>query len=127
MKKLVIPGALLAACTWLVVGCSKENEEALRGNTGTVPACDTLNMRFSAHVQPLLSSNCYNCHGNGRAFGGVNLDTYANVKGVVDAGSLLGAITHASGYSPMPKNGAKLSDCDISKIRAWINRGAPNN
>jgi mono/diheme cytochrome c family protein len=113
-----------------IVACSKENEEALRaptGGGGGIPACDTVNMKFAANVTPILSANCYSCHGNGRAFGGVNLDTYANVKLVVNSGSLLGTISHASGFSPMPKNAAKLSDCDINKIRGWINRGALNN
>jgi len=45
----------------------------------------------------------------------------------VDNGKLLGAVTHASGYSPMPKNQAQLSDCNIQKITNWINKGALNN
>jgi hypothetical protein len=27
----------------------------------------------------------------------------------------------------MPKGGSKIPDCDINKIRAWINRGSLNN
>jgi hypothetical protein len=29
--------------------------------------------------------------------------------------------------SAMPKGGGKLSDCDINKIRSWLNKGMLNN
>lgn len=125
MKKQ--PFLLVIILLVTIASCSKENEETLRGSGNTIPACDTVNMRLSSNVLPILTSNCFGCHGNGRAMGGVNLDTYANIRQTATSGSLLGVITHASGFSPMPKNAAKLSDCDINKIRAWINRGALNN
>jgi len=40
---------------------------------------------------------------------------------------LMGTIKHESGWSPMPKNGNKLSDCKIQKIDRWILDGTPNN
>ena len=126
MKKYTLFFLLLVFCRMLV-SCSKQNEEALMTPANGIPNCDTINMKFTANVVPLLSTNCYSCHGNGRAFGGVNLDTYTKVKAVADNGSLIGSISHASGYSPMPKNAAQLSTCDINKIRAWISRGALNN
>jgi hypothetical protein len=126
MKKYTILYAVILFCA-AFVACSKENEQDLKGPITTLPTCDTVNMKFTANVVPILSANCYSCHGNGRTFGGVNLDTYANVKLLANDGSLLGAITHASGFSPMPKNAAQLSNCDINKIRDWINRGALNN
>lgn len=126
MKKYSLFSAVVLFCT-VIIACSKENEQNLKDTLSTTPACDTANMKFTANVLPILSTNCYSCHGNGRAFGGVNLDTYANVKLVATDGSLLGSITHASNFSPMPKNAAQLAECDINKIRAWINRGALNN
>ncbi len=126
MKKQLLFFVIIFFCA-AIIACSKENEQALKSNTPTGPTCDTVNMKFTANVLPILSANCYSCHGNGRAFGGVNLDTYTNVKSVATNGSLLGAITHASGFSPMPQNAAQLPECDINKIRSWINRGALNN
>ena len=125
MRKTYLCFAMLAICA-AMAACSKTNEEELKGPGGTAPTCDTVNMKFAANIAPVLSANCNGCHGNGAA-GGIKLNAYAGVKLVAADGSLLGAISHASGFSPMPKNGAKLSDCDINKIKAWINQGALNN
>jgi hypothetical protein len=55
------------------------------------------------------------------------LDTYAGVKAKVDDKRLWGAINHFDTFSPMPQGYGKMSDCDIKKVGAWINAGAPNN
>lgn len=113
----------------LIISCSKSNEESQNtgGGSGGGNNCDTVNMMFTANVLPILKTNCYSCHGNGQVNGGVNFDTYAGVKAVADNGRLIGAITHAQGFSPMPKGMSKLSDCNINKIRSWIGRGTLNN
>lgn len=36
-------------------------------------------------------------------------------------------ITHSNGYSAMPKNGNKLSQCNIAQFKRWIDQGMPNN
>ena len=126
MKKHFLPFVIVLFCG-MMVACSKENEQDLAGPVIIIPSCDTANMKLATHIVPILSANCYSCHGNGAGMGGVRLDTYTNLKIWVNGGNLLGAVTHSGGYSPMPKNAAKLSDCDINKIRAWINQGALNN
>lgn len=126
MKKQFLPFIMILFCG-MMVACSKENEQNLTGTVITPPTCDTINMQLTANVTPIFRANCYGCHGNGSGMGGVRLDVYTNLKVWATGGNLLGAITHAAGYSPMPQGGAKLSDCDINKIRAWINRGALNN
>jgi len=116
----IISGGIL-----LIVGCSKTSEDQL--TTPEPGGCDTVNMTYSTDVQPILQANCYRCHGNGNAEGGVTLDTYESVSSLATTGILTGVITHASGFPPMPQDAAKLSDCDINKIQDWINRGATNN
>ena len=118
----------------LIFSCSKKSEDQVAqppgggGNTGGGSAtCDTANMTYSANIKAILQSNCYSCHGNGQANGGVTLDTYAGVKTVADNGKLIGVITHAAGFPAMPQGGTKLSDCNINKIKDWINRGTQNN
>lgn len=107
-----------------ISSCSKASEDEL----APAPSqCDTSGMKYSTNILPIISSNCYGCHGNGTATDGVDLDGYAKLKTYVDNGYLIGVITHASGYTPMPYGAAKLSDCDINKIKAWINNGSPNN
>jgi hypothetical protein len=117
--------SILTASILLVIGCSKSSEDKLDPPTQT--SCDTANMTYSTDIKPILQANCYGCHGNGNTEGGVTLGSYESVKGVVDNGNLIGTITHAAGYPPMPDGGGKLSDCDINKIKAWINSGASNN
>ncbi|MFN2457364.1 MAG: cytochrome c [Chitinophagaceae bacterium] len=110
----------------VILACTKSNEIDLGGIRGGAN-CDTVNMKLAVNVRPILQANCFSCHGNGIVNGGVTLDTYAGVKAVADNGKLIGTITHASGFPPMPQTGIKLSDCNINKIRAWINRGAKND
>ena len=84
-------------------------------------------MTYAANIKPILQNACFSCHGNGLSQNGINFDTYSGVKAVADNGKLVGAITHASGFSPMPQSAPKLSDCNINKIKDWVNQGAPNN
>lgn len=125
MKKIV---AFLFITSLIITGCSKSNEVTLSGNLAdSTGSCDTVNMKYSVNIQPIIQANCYSCHGNGGSQGGVNFDSYNKVKQQAGNGLLIGVITHANGYSPMPKGGAKLSDCDINKIRDWIANGSLNN
>ncbi|QNF31983.1 hypothetical protein HUW51_04295 [Adhaeribacter swui] len=109
----------------LLAGCASDNEEDLNPQPN---ACDTSAVTFSGTVNAILQNNgCKNCHAASAGSGGVVLDSYAEVKKRADDGRLLGAISHASGYAPMPLGGTKLSDCDIAKVKKWIDNGAPNN
>ena len=118
----------LLAATLFFVGCSKTNEEAeSKSNSttagGTTTTCDTVNMSYAINIQPIIKANCYSCHANGVAESGVTLETYNQVKQKASSGLLLNVITHASGFPAMPYQLPKLSDCDINKIKDWVNRG----
>jgi cytochrome c553 len=132
MKKVFLPLiTLIVVCSLFIISCSKDNEAALLnpggGDNPPGGSCDTVNMKYAANIVPIISNNCYNCHGNGTAMGGISLDNYAKLKAQADNTNLIGAITHANGYSPMPQGGGKLSDCDINKIKSWIANGTQNN
>ncbi|HRO45702.1 cytochrome c [Agriterribacter sp.] len=99
--------------------CSKASEDVLMPQQ-----CDTVGMKYSRDILPIIAANCYSCHANGIVNGDVSLDGYANLKIQAGNGNLIGVITHANGYPPMPDNGGKLSDCEINKIKAWIAGGA---
>lgn len=102
------------------------NEGALNTtNCGT--NCDTTNFRFSTAVSVITNTYCVGCHSGSAPSGGINLSSYAGVAAAAQSGRLYNAITHAAGYSPMPKDAAKLSDCQITQIRKWIQSGTPNN
>jgi mono/diheme cytochrome c family protein len=119
--------ALAGSLAIIALSCSKKSEDALAGPG--IPVCDTVNMKYAANVVPILTANCYKCHGanSNTGSGGIILESYDNLKIKADNGQLIGAITHADGFPAMPKDAPKLSDCDINIIRSWINNGTNNN
>lgn len=111
----------------MIPGCYYDNEEELYPLDSF---CDTVNVSYTAFVQPLIDANCYDCHSQSAApsFGaGYDLETFATLQNKVNDGKLLCSIQHGSGCSPMPKGGTKLPQCSINKVQAWIEAGAPNN
>jgi uncharacterized membrane protein len=96
-------------------------------NTTNCSECDTAVFTYSVAVKGIMQNSCVACHSATLMNGGVDLSTYNGVKSVAIAGTLIGTITHASGYSPMPQGGNKLSDCEITQIQKWIDDGTPNN
>ena len=122
----------LAAIAFLIYSCSKTSDEVQSGNNpppGNPGSCDTVNMHYQADVVPILSANCYSCHGTTTNSGsqGIILEGFENIKPRAENGKLIGAITHAEGFPQMPKDGPKLSDCNINKIKSWVNNGIQNN
>jgi len=123
MKNIILPLVLL-----ILTGCYYDSEEALFGKPGT--GCSTDITNFSTEIKPILQSNCLSCHSNSAApssGGGVKLQDFADVKTNVLNGKLIGTIQHSSGYSPMPKGGGMLSNCNILIINTWITKGSLNN
>jgi hypothetical protein len=95
--------------------------------TCTSDACDTSNVTFSASIKPLLQNKCVGCHSGSTPSGGHDFTTHAGVQPVAQSGRLYGAVNHMSGFVPMPQGGTKLANCDIRKIKIWIDAGAQNN
>lgn len=83
--------------------------------------CDTSNVSYSM-VQPVFSSMCVSCH-NGNHSSGINFNTYANAVAAVATGKVIPAIER-TGPKPMPPGGP-LTDCQLTKIKAWIAAGTP--
>ena len=79
-------------------------------------SCDTNNVTYNGTVLPILKAKCFSCHSGPTPQGNLDFNNYAHVAFVAESGTLLGALNHESGYSPMPKNGAPLDDCSISQI-----------
>jgi hypothetical protein len=94
--------------------------------------CDTLTVGWNSSVKPVLQSKCYGCHNAASANvsgAGIALEPYSNLQSYLNsnANRFLGAIEHGSGYSPMPKGGGKLSDCELLQINQWIASGYLEN
>lgn len=96
-------------------------------NSSGCSACDTTSFAYSSRIRPLLDTWCVGCHNPASAGGGYDLSSYSGVVSTITAGSLIGAINHSSGFIPMPQNGPKLSDCDVTAVQKWIASGYPQN
>src|SRR3990170_8280973 len=107
-------------------GCYNDTEEQLYG----APVCNLEDVTYSVNVAPILSNNCYACHGQSNApanGAGIVLEGYEKIKVAVENGLLIESIIHGPNASPTPKNAPKLSDCKINTIKKWIEEGALNN
>lgn len=134
MRKETLTGIIVMALFILVFNsCYYDSVEELDPNFGSGIGCDTAGViSFSAKVKPILSTFCgttgnaaAGCHGS-NAGSGLALVTHQDVSDAIPM-SLMDAINHTNGASPMPKNGGKLDDCRITVIQKWIDQGAPNN
>ena len=124
MKKLIVATVIVSAMA-LFAGCYYDKAEQVYPQQAV---CDTTAVKYSQDIVAILSANCYSCHsGTASAGGGFKLDSHGNLVVFVNNGKLLKAITHSAGASAMPKNMPKMPECNINKITAWINDGAPNN
>lgn len=123
MKKT---STILLTCAVVWTGCYYDVEEELY--PGNNAPCTVGTVTFSTTITGILSSyGCYGCHVGSFPSGEVNLQGYANVQSIAQSGRLLGAISHAPGYTAMPQGLPKMAQCDINKVKAWIDAGAPNN
>ncbi len=105
--------------TWLAQG---GQNNACDENLG---GCNTTDVKFSLFIKPLVQAKCQGCHSGNTPQGGIKLVSYTEVKTVALDGRLYNSLTRTSNW--MPKGGAKLDDCSLQKIQAWIGSGAPEN
>lgn len=130
-------GAAVAAGVLLLpVACTyKKNNGDIPAPTCTVP----VTVSFQTNVWPILKNNCRDaCHNSQsyQAYAGFNMDNFSEIHhyattppnfGGLTTPYLLGNVKHLPGYVNMPVGAAKLSECDLALIEAWVNAGAPNN
>lgn len=124
-KAVVISFLALA----LLPGCYYDSEEELYGPGGN---CDTTNVTFSGTIFPLVQQNCFICHSGSEPIAGFLLNDYPTISAAAQVpagqpGSLYGAISHDPGNKAMPQGGAQLPECDILRVKIWIDMGTPNN
>jgi len=96
-------------------------------NNSCIGSCDSTVFTYSGAVKPIMDNKCVGCHNPANPGGNIDLSTYTTVRVSALNGKLYGSVSHQTGYSPMPKNSAKLSDCEITQIQKWITAGSLNN
>jgi uncharacterized membrane protein len=119
------PRAPLTQAQISIIG--KWIQQGAKNETCGTATCDSSNVTYSGTIQPIVQTNCLGCHlGGANASGGLDFGTHATLASVAANGRLVGAVSHASGYQPMPQGG-RLNDCQIAQIKKWAKQGAPNN
>ncbi len=99
-----------------------------------LPPAASKKVDYRQDIQPLLSQNCYSCHGPEVQQAGLRLDLrhlalrggdYGPVIKIGDsaASKLIHRLVDGDGGLQMPPTGA-LSDHEIGLLRAWIDQGA---
>lgn len=101
--------------------------EGAKNTVSCGSVCDSNQFKYSTNVSVIIGTYCVGCHSGSAPSGAINLSNYNGVRNVAISGRLVGAVSHAPGYSAMPKNASKLSACQIAQITKWVNAGAPNN
>ena len=117
--------SVLKACSQ-IANIQKWINQGAKNNSCT-SACDASVFTYSGAIKPMLDTKCVGCHSASSPGGNINLSTYAAVRPLALNGKLYGSIAHQTGFSPMPKNSAKLSDCEITQVQRWIAAGSLNN
>ncbi|MBI3137758.1 MAG: hypothetical protein HYZ15_04155 [Sphingobacteriales bacterium] len=127
MKMKISLASLLFLAGVLISSCYYDKEDLLySGNAG--PCTDsTGTVSYAQKVVPMLQQYCYSCHTGSFPSGNALMGTYAADKAMAQNGKLYGTISHAGGYSPMPKGMSKMTNCQIAVIKKWIDSGTMNN
>lgn len=110
---LVVFGTFL-----LVNSCSKDEDPVNTPCDGSMPS-------YTADIKPIINGNCLGCHNGTQSESGIDLTTYSGVKAMADAGRLLGALHHQSGFTPMPKDSPQLSPGELQLFDCWVQNGTP--
>ncbi len=111
--------------------------------SGTSLAAASGKVNFAREIRPILSNNCFHCHGpddknrKGNGDRGLRLDTkegafedlggsFAVVAGRPEKSAILERILSHDADEVMPprKTGKKLTEGEISLLRRWIQEGA---
>src|SRR5438874_10568370 len=90
---------------------------------------------FEKRIRPLLSENCYQCHGEKKQESGLALNSSAALRkggdrgppiaaGEPDQSLLIQAVRYTNDDLKMPPRG-KLKDEQIADLVAWVKLGAP--
>ena len=120
----------------LSVGCTIVAGAAL------LAGCSPRNVSFSAEVQPILTSNCSECHAPGKpGFAASGLDT-TSYQALMKGGKFGALVKPGDAFTSalnmlvegranpsirMPHGREKLPDKDLAILKVWVNEGAKNN
>src|SRR5438876_5740479 len=132
------------ACPAILAGALCSFGMVLQGATAAAPASPSASsskVDFNREIRPILSENCFKCHGpddgarksklrfdlREAALKPAKSEKIAIVPGAPDKSEMVAGITAGDDEDRMPplKTGKKLSPAQIETLRRWIAQGAP--
>lgn len=119
--------AIFSILIFSIYSCTFYNEEELFPEYAD---CDTLEVSYIETIVPILEIHCYSCHSADNYLSNSPaplLEGYENLEPYATSGILSGVINHTPGFQQMPRNRAKLPECEVAKIDKWILEGSNNN
>ncbi len=118
---------MIIAIIGIFTGCYNDKADKLYVTPATPDSCNVTTVTFAAVIQPIIQKNCAisGCH-DASSINGYLLDNYAHIALQARNGNLVGTVTHASGFDPMPQTGS-ITACQVKQIQAWVAAGYQNN
>lgn len=116
MKNFKLYLTFLLAIGLFSLNACKEEEDPVD------PPAET-NVTYTDDAAAILNASCAfsGCHNSGSQVG--SLEGYTDAKAFAEFGRMIPAIKHEANYSPMPKNGNKLSADKIATLEQWVEDG----
>jgi len=106
----------------LTTSCAYDNAQDLVA----VP-CDTSAVTFSQDISVIITQQCLSCHNDNNATAGLSLEGHEKSSTAALLYTFMNRVERSMGDALLMPPTGPLSDCDQSKLRAWIAEGAPNN
>ena len=109
-----------------LLACKHEPIVVLKPELPTNPCTDST-LTYEKNIAPIFAKHCQNCHGDTRAERGIRFDFYIGATTYVgrDTSRFFCTVEHTGNCLPMPLGLPKMGDCDIQKIRTWVQNGMP--
>jgi mono/diheme cytochrome c family protein len=100
-----------------------------------LPSAASGKVNFDTDIKPILTANCFKCHGPEKQKGGLRLDSRKDallggnsgpviVVGKSAESKLIHAVAGVDPDTKMPPGDKSLSSEQVGKLRAWIDQGA---
>ena len=122
MKKVVFIFCVISSLT----SCYYDNEEDLYG----VSNCDIEAVSFADDILPIISDHCSSCHSGSNPSADLTLVNYSQImESGLDTSNdgMISRIERLEGEPGLMPTNYRLEQCQINKIKAWVEQGALNN
>lgn len=110
----------------LVTACGGDDDS---DPSGTDEDCVTEGITYTDDIKAIFDTNCATtgCHNDTNLANGFSLDNYMAASGAVLFPNFMPSINHEDGViaMPYPPGSDKIAQCDIDKIKAWIDADLP--